>query len=102
MVRHIVLTHFVSGTSEDTIGEIYGGLRAVSERLPGASNFTGGPSNSPEDLERGYTHGFSIDFDDHAALQAYADDPEHRSLGARLVENAEGGLDGLLVVDLEI
>lgn len=102
MVRHIVLTRCAPGTSADTIGEIYAGLRAVSERLPGATNFTGGPSNSPEDLERGYTHGFSIDFDDHAALRAYADDPEHRALGARLVEAADGGIDGLLVVDLEV
>ena len=102
MVRHIVLTRFAPGTSDQTIADIYGGLRAVAERLDGASGFVAGPSNSPEDLERGYTHGFSIDFADHDALRAYAEDPEHRALGARLVEHAAGGLDGLLVVDLEV
>ena len=32
----------------------------------------------------------------------YHDDPEHKLLGARLVAAAEGGVDGLLVVDFEV
>ncbi len=102
MIRHIVLTRFASGTSEETIAEIYRGLHAVTQRLAGASNFGGGRSRSPEQIERGYMHGFTIDFDDWAALTEYAEDPEHQALGARIVQNAEGGLDGVLVLDIEI
>ena len=101
MIRHIVLTRFRYDVDESTIADICSGLAAVADRLDGAHDFAGGPSNSPEDLERGYTHGFTIDFDDHAALAAYADDPEHQALGSQLVANAEGGRNGLLVVDLE-
>ena len=100
MIRHIVLTKFKPETSEDTIAEIYGGLAELSERLPGAEGFTGGRSESPEQIERGYMHGFVIDFDDWDALQTYADNPEHKALGGRLVENAIGGIDGILVLDL--
>lgn len=101
MIRHIVLTRSREDVDESTIAEIHAGLSNVAARLPGAHGFSGGASNSPEDLERGYTHGFTIDFDDHAALAAYAEDPEHRRLGARLVATAIEGTDGLLVVDLE-
>lgn len=102
MIRHIVLTKFKPQTSEDTIAQIYEGLAAVTENLPGAQGFTGGRSNSPEQIERGYMHGFVVDFDSWDALQRYADNPEHQALGGQLVEHAVGGIDGVLVLDLEV
>lgn len=102
MIRHIVLTKFKPQTSEDTIAQIYEGLAAVTEKLPGAQGFTGGRSNSPEQIERGYMHGFVVDFDSWDALQRYADNPEHQALGGQLVEHAVGGIDGVLVLDLEV
>ena len=100
MIRHIVLTKFKPEISEAAIAEIYSGLASVTESLPGAAAFAGGRSESPEEIERGYMHGFSIDFADWAALQAYTDDARHKALGAQLVENAVGGLDGILVLDI--
>ncbi|MEO1733172.1 MAG: Dabb family protein [Pseudomonadota bacterium] len=102
MIRHIVLTKFKPETSETHIAEIYAGLAALTEKLPGAQNFTGGRSQSPEQIERGYMHGFVIDFDSWDALQTYADNTEHKSFGSQLVENAVGGIDGILVLDLEV
>jgi len=102
MIRHIVLTKFKTETPEGKIAEIYSGLSAVAEKLAGAQNFTGGRSQSPEQIERGYMHGFVIDFDSWGALKTYADNPEHRALGAQLVANAIGGIDGILVLDLDV
>ena len=102
MIRHIVLTKFKPETSEETIRGIYDGLAALTETLPGAQNFTGGRSESPEQIERGYMHGFVIDFDSWDALQNYADNEEHKALGGQLVENAIGGIDGILVLDLDV
>jgi hypothetical protein len=59
-----------------------------------------GRSESPEKIERGYLHGFTVDFADWAALAAYQDHPDHKRVGAALVAAALGGLDGLLVFDL--
>ncbi|MEM9392614.1 MAG: Dabb family protein [Pseudomonadota bacterium] len=101
MIRHIVLTKFSPGTPEERIAEIYSGLASVAERLSGASGFVGGKSESPEKIERGYLHGFTIDFDDWDALARYAEDPEHQGYGAQLIENAVGGVDGILVLDIE-
>lgn len=102
MIRHIVLTRFKPETAENTITDIYAGLSALAEKLPGAQNFTGGRSESPEQIERGYMHGFVIDFDSWDALQNYADNPEHQALGGQLVAQAVGGIDGILVLDLNV
>ncbi|MDC0496359.1 Dabb family protein [Planktomarina temperata] len=102
MIRHIVLTKFKPDTSEDKIAELYEGLSAVADKLPGAYGFTGGRSESPEQIERGYMHGFVIDFDDWTALQTYANNEDHKALGAQLVANAVGGIDGILVLDLPV
>ena len=102
MIRHIVLTRFRPDVSEETISAIYSGLADVTNVLPGAQNFGGGRSQSPEQIERGYMHGFSVDFDDWDALQNYTDNAEHKALGRQLVENAVGGIDGILVLDLNV
>lgn len=102
MIRHIVLTKFKPEVSEKTIRSIYAGLAALADKLSGAANFTGGRSESPEKIERGYMHGFVIDFDSWDALQHYADNEEHKALGSQLVANAVGGADGILVLDLDI
>ena len=99
MIRHIVLTKFKSETKEDKISEIYAGLFSLTERIPGAHNFAGGRSLSPEQIERGYFHGFVVDFDSWAELKNYAEHPEHLALGSQIVENAIGGIDGILVLD---
>ena len=78
------------------------GLADLTETLPGAQGFKGGRSESPEQIERGYMHGFTVDFDDWDALQTYADNPDHKALGAQLVENAVGGIDGILVLDINV
>jgi hypothetical protein len=57
---------------------------------------------SPEPFARGFTHGFTVDFDDDVARDAYLAHPEHQRAGARLVAALAGGTDGLLVIDLDL
>lgn len=102
MIRHIVLTKFKPETPETRIAAIYAALAALTGRLPGAHGFTGGRSESPENIERGYMHGFVIDFDSWDDLEIYANHPDHIALAAQLVENAVGAVDGILVVDLPV
>ncbi|MEM7256105.1 MAG: Dabb family protein [Pseudomonadota bacterium] len=102
MIRHIVLTKLKPDVSEDQIRIIYDGLSALCEQLPGAQNFTGGRSHSPERIELGYMHGFVIDFDSWDALAQYAENEAHKALGAQLVDHAIGGIDGILVLDLDV
>lgn len=100
MIRHIVLIRFRPDITEAEIAALWDELRAIEGRVPGLLGISAGRSESPEKIERGYMHGFTVDFADWAALDAYQTHPDHKRLGARLVANAIGGLDGILVFDL--
>lgn len=102
MIRHIVLIKFQSGVSEETIAALFQELREIETQVAGILDITSGRSESPEKIERGYMHGFVVDFQDWDALQSYQDHPDHKALGAKLVENAVGGLDGILVLDIPV
>jgi hypothetical protein len=98
MIRHIVLLKARPGVTEAEIAAVFTDLHAL--KLPGILAIHSGRSDSPEKIERGYLHGFTVDFTDWAALQAYQDHPDHKRVGAALVTAAEGGIDGILVFDL--
>ena len=100
MIRHIVLVKFRAEVSEAEIAAIFADLAAIKAKLPGVIDIRAGRSESPERIERGYMHGFTVDFTDWAALAAYQDHPDHRGVGAALVAAAEGGIGGILVFDL--
>ena len=102
MIRHIVLIRFRADETEATIAAIFADLHAIKAKMPGVMAITSGRSESPEEIERGYMHGFVADFADWAALAAYQDHPDHKRVGAALVAAATGGIDGILVFDLPI
>ncbi|MGV8985558.1 MAG: Dabb family protein [Cypionkella sp.] len=102
MIRHIVLIRFKPEVTEAQIGTIFLALPKLSAKLPGVLAFAAGRSESPEQIERGFMHGFTIDFESWEALKTYADDPDHKAFGGQLVAHAVGGVDGLLVFDLAV
>ena len=102
MIRHIVLIKFREDVSEEVIADIFRELAEIRDHIPGFIDIRSGKSESPEQIERGYMHGFTVDFEDWDALQAYQDHPDHKAAGGRLVENAIGGIDGILVVDIDV
>jgi hypothetical protein len=100
MIRHIVLLKARPEVTEAEIAAIFADLAAIKDKLPGVLSIHSGRSMSPEKIERGYLHGFTVDFADWTALQAYQDHPDHKRVGAALVAAATGGIDGILVFDL--
>jgi hypothetical protein len=102
MIRHIVLVRFRPEISEDAIAALFHELQQIRGKVPGLLEITAGKSESPEQMERGYMHGFVVDFSDWDALQAYQDHPEHQVLGAKLTAAAVGGKDGILCFDLPV
>lgn len=98
MIRHIVLIKLRPEVPEAHIQSIFADLHSLN--LPGILAIHSGRSESPEQIERGYLHGFTVDFTDWDALASYQAHPDHKRVGAALVAAAEGGLDGILVFDL--
>jgi hypothetical protein len=102
MIRHIVLVRFQPEVPESKIASIFAALHDIKRLLAGVISITSGRSESPEQIERGYMHGFVADFRDWDVLAAYQAHPDHKRVGADLVANAVGGLDGILVFDLPV
>jgi Stress responsive A/B Barrel Domain len=102
MIRHIVLLKARPEVTDAQIATIFADLAAIRDKLPGVLAICSGRSESPEKIERGYLHGFTIDLTDWQALAAYQDHPDHKRVGAALVAAAEGGIDGILVFDLAV
>lgn len=98
MIRHIVLIKLRPEVTEAHIHGIFADLHSL--QLPGILAIHSGRSESPEKIERGYLHGFTVDFADWEALATYQAHPDHKRVGSALVAAAEGGIDGILVFDL--
>ena len=86
--------------SEDHIATIFADLHRLE--LPGILSIHSGRSESPEQIERGYLHGFVADFRSWDHLAAYQADDGHKAFGSGLVAHAQGGIDGILVFDLPV
>lgn len=103
MIRHCVFVRFRPEVTLEERAAIYAGLESVREVVPGFVGMSYGPNVSPEGLHQGFTDGFTIDFADEAARDAYLVHPAHKAAGARLVAALEGGRDsGLIVFDLVV
>ncbi len=98
MIRHVVLLKLRDAAQAP---QIFTALETLQSQIPGIMNISTGSDCSPEGLQRGYTHGFTVDFIDAAARDAYLPHSAHQKVGAMIVA-ATGGIDGVLVLDWEI
>ena len=101
MIRHIVLIKFKPETSESQIKAIFIELDHIRSEISGMGIVQSGRSESPEHIERGFMHGFTVDFETWQGLGAYQKHPKHQTTGAKIVAAAAGGIDGILVFDFE-
>jgi hypothetical protein len=99
MIRHVVLFKLKSGTDAQSVAQVFSALKGLQTKIPGILSIATGHDNSPEGLQRGHTHGFTVDFTDAAARDAYLPHPAHQAVGAMIVGITEGGVDGICVVD---
>jgi Stress responsive A/B Barrel Domain len=102
MIRHVVLFKLRNDLNESTSAQIFAALKALQHQMPGITNISAGKDVSPEGLQRGFTHGFTVDFVDAAARNAYLPHPDHQKVGAMIVAATEGGIHGIVVLDWEI
>ncbi|MBX3412507.1 MAG: Dabb family protein [Pirellulales bacterium] len=98
-IQHCVLVKFAVGTPQRTIDEFFADLRALVDKLPGISGFTGGADCSLDGLSQGYTHGFVMTFADAATRDVYLPHPDHVAILEKYRPHLDGGLDGVHVLD---
>jgi len=102
MIRHCVLLRFASNITATDRQGIYDELRALKPKIDGLVAASFGANVSPEGFAQGFNDGFTIDFRDAAARDAYLVHPDHQAAGGKLVSMLAGGVAGLVVFDLEL
>jgi hypothetical protein len=102
MIRHCVFVKFRDDVGTAERAAIHADLEALRQVVEGMDTVNFSANVSPEPFARGFTHGFTIDFADVAARDAYLVHEAHQRAGARLVAALDGGTDGLLVFDLDL
>ena len=102
MIRHVVLFKLRHGFGDSVASEIFNALKALKHDIPGIIAVSCGADVSPEGLQRGHTHAFSVDFINAAARDAYLPHPAHQKVGGMIVASSEGGVSGITVLDWEM
>ena len=103
MIRHCVFIRFKPEVTQERIATIFADISALKYHLTGILAVHIGDNVSPETgMDKGFSNGFIVDFDNAKSRDIYLTDAGHQAIGAQLVEAAANGVDGILVYDLEI
>jgi hypothetical protein len=97
MVKHIVIFKYKQGSSEEKIKQVTDAFRTLKSKIPGIVSFETGVNNSPEKLNKGFTHVYLVTFENEKARNEYLPHPEHKKFG-ELLGNL-GVLEEAFVVD---
>lgn len=91
-VKHIALFRFKEGTTEEQTNKIFDDILDLTENVAGIEDYVSGINNSPEGLNKGFTHGFVMTFADAPSRDAYLANSDHERVKALLVANIDDGL----------
>lgn len=94
-LRHVVLFKFKEGTSDADIKKVEDAFSALPDKIPQIKGYEWGTNNSPEGLDKGFTHCFFLTFDSEEDRAIYLPHPDHKAFGAVLGPH----LEDVLVVD---
>lgn len=99
-VKHVVIFKYKSTATPAQIDEVTTAFLALKKRIPGITSFEYGTNNSPENLNKGFTHVYLLTFKDAQARDNYLPHPEHKKFGDLL--GKLGVLEEPFVVDFEV
>ena len=103
MIRHIVAVRFSAGAVPALRDRIFADLGRLDGHLGGILDYRTFTNASPEEpVIHGFRDLFWFDFTGAAARDAYLADPAHQAIGARIVAAADGGLAGIVVLDVAL
>jgi len=96
-VFHVVAFKFKEEATEKQIGKVCQDFRNLKKKVPQILGYRAGVNNSPENLNKGFTHCFILTFKDAKARDAYVPHPAHKEFAKSL-----GGLIAdVFVIDFQ-
>ena len=97
-IRHLVLLKFKADTPTAQLQALETAFAALASKISAVQNLEWGTNNSPEGLDKGFTHCFNLTFANEAARATYLPHPEHLAFVAQL----KPALDDVLVLDYAV
>jgi len=94
-LRHVVLFKFKEGTTAEDLKAIEASFASLPAKIPEITDFEWGTNNSPEGLDKGFTHCFFLTFKSEKDRDVYLPHPDHKLFG----ELVGPHLEDVLVVD---
>lgn len=95
VLRHVVLFKFKEGTSQEAIDGVQKAFSGLPSKIPEIYSYEWGTNNSPEGLDKGFTHAFFLTFKSEDDRAVYLPHPDHKAFGDILGPH----LDDVLVLD---
>lgn len=83
-LRHVVMFGWNEGTDPEYVTKIVNAFEALPKQISFIKAFEWGLNNSPENLNKGLTHCFTITFDSESDRDAYIIHPAHKAFVALL------------------
>jgi hypothetical protein len=83
-LQHVVAFKFKEGTTPQQIQEVEKEFRALKKKIPQIAALEWGTNNSPENLNKGFTHCFILTFKSEADRETYLPHPDHKAFGKML------------------
>ena len=95
VLRHVVLFSFKNDASPEAVDAVVAGFSTLPVAIPGILAYEAGTNVSPEGLNDGFTHCFTLTFAAAEDRDTYLDHPAHQ----RFVGTLGACLERSLVVD---
>lgn len=83
-LQHVVSFKFKDSATQDQIREVESAFRALKTKIPQIEKLQWGTNNSPEGLNKGFTHCWILTFASEADRDAYLKHPDHVAFGKLL------------------
>lgn len=80
-LRHVVAFKFKETASADDIKKVETAFRDLKKKIKEIQSYEWGMNNSPENLNKGCTHGFILTFKSEKDRDAYLVHPDHKEFG---------------------
>jgi hypothetical protein len=83
-VKHVVVFKYKSKATSLQIQEVTEAFKSLKDKVPGIESFEYGINNSPENLNKGFTHVYLLTFKNSQSRDNYLPHPEHKKFGELL------------------
>ena len=94
-LRHVVLFKFKESSTDDDIKKVEAAFEKLPSQIKEIKDLEWGLNNSPEGLNKGFTHCFFVTFEDEEDRAIYLPHPAHKAFGGILGPH----LEDVLVID---